>query len=70
MLKYYLVKNYNRVDDIFTYCQYKDLTMAKCRLSPGHIGWVVELDDSNSQHSLFMLNYATCIDSVSRPIEW
>jgi hypothetical protein len=70
MLKYYLVKNYTRIEDIFYYCQVKDITMAKCRISSSTVDWVVELNDSSSLYSLFMLNYSSCIDNIARPEAW
>jgi hypothetical protein len=68
--QYYLIEtsNYDYLDRIWMWCQFsgRDIPMYKTRIGLGHIGWVVELEDTPVL-SLFLLQFSSWVSPIKKP---
>jgi hypothetical protein len=58
----YLVKS--RLDSIFLWAQEHRVDCYKTRITAGQTGWVVDIDKSSKNHTLFLLAYSHSVDNI------
>lgn len=59
--------DYDTINRIWFYTQYQslDIPMYKSRISSSTTAWVVELDSSNKQSSMFLLNFSSFVTEIA-----